>query len=486
MNTIWFPDLSATGDAGISCGPKYLTLAKAIRSAIVSEQLGIGERLPPVRELGWQLKVTPGTVARAYTKLTDEGLLEAAVGRGTFVAVPKPEPGPELKNPPTLTSKPDRLSAINVGVRPTLVPDRIDLLAPLLPDVGQEALIRQCYARMAQIPNDNLIRYPSQATEARARQAIFGWLKDVPLGRYASEDIVLAHGGQNAIMLILQTLLKDPNPVIFAEDLTYAGFRHAARLLRAGVVGLRCDSEGVRPDEFEAACKTYGPQVFCTSPEVHNPTTGFTGLARRQELADVARHYKCPILEDDCYHMQGSGLPTYRELLPDLGWYVSSLSKSLTPSLRVGFAIAPADMTQKLRRTAQFNHFGLSVTICDLTEMVLQSPDLAEIRRVLREQVNRYVRTAVNVLGGYDLKWSEDVPFLWLKLPRGWRASHFCRAAEKQGIRVRSADDFALLDGRAPHAVRITVNGQIPLETFERAMYVLEDLLNNPADLIEV
>ncbi len=468
MNTIWFPDLSATGS------PKYLTLATAIRDAIVSEQLAVGERLPPVRELGWQLKVTPGTVARAYTKLTDEGLLSAAVGRGTFVAEPTREPAPTMLQP------------VEVGVRPTHTAERIELLSPLLPDVGQESLIRQCYARMAQTRNDSLIRYPSQATELRAKQAIYGWLDTVQLGRFAPEDIILAHGGQNAIMLVLQTLLKDPKPMIFAEDLTYAGFRHAARLLRAGVVGLKCDRDGVRPDALEAACKTHGPQVFCTSPEVHNPTTGFTGLARRQELAEVARRYNCHVLEDDCYHMQGSGLPTYRELLPDLGWYVSSLSKSLTPSLRVGFALAPASKTHALRRAAQFNHFGLAVTICDLTELVLGSPDLAKIRNLMREQVNRYVRTAVNVLGGYDLKWSDDVPFLWLQLPRGWRASHFCRAAEKQGIRLRSADDFALLDGRAPHAVRITVNGQLPLEMFEGAMHTLEALLNNPPDLIEV
>lgn len=465
MNTIWFPDLSAGN------GPKYLALTNAIRQAIVSEQLQVGERLPPVRELGWQLKVTPGTVARAYSKLTDEGLLEAAVGRGTFVAGPKALP---QHNP------------VEIGARPTRVPDRIDLRSPLLPDVGQGALIRNCYDRMAQMPNDNLIRYPSQATEAGARIAIADWLKGVQLGRFDAEDIVLAHGGQNAIMMILQIVLKDPKPMIFAEDLSYAGFRHAARLLRAGVVGLKCDSEGVMPRELEAACRKYGPQVFCTSPEVHNPTTGHTGLTRRHELAEVARKYGCHVLEDDCYHMQGSGLPTYRQLLPELGWYVSSLSKSLTPSLRVGFALAPQGKAQTMRRTAHFNHFGLAITITDLTETVLQSPDLAKIRAAIVERVNSYVRIAVNVLGRYDLKWRDDVPFLWLKLPRGWRASNFCRAAEQQGIRLRSADDFALLDGRAPHAVRITVNGQIPLEAFERAMKVLEQLLDNPPDLIEV
>ena len=82
MDTIWFPDLS-TGS-----GPKYLRLVVAIQKAIEDRQISAGDRLPPVRDLAWQLKVTPGTVARAYSKLTDAGLLEAAVGRGTFVAEP--------------------------------------------------------------------------------------------------------------------------------------------------------------------------------------------------------------------------------------------------------------------------------------------------------------------------------------------------------------------------------------------------------------
>ena len=462
MNTIWFPDLSAAD------GPKYLALVAAIRRAIVSKQLAAGERLPPVRELGWQLKVTPGTVARAYTKLTDEGLLEAMVGRGTFVAAGAPVP---ITIDPVVSSP---------------KPDMIDLRSPLLPDVGQEQLIRRCYAQMAQTPDPALLQYPSPSTEQAARTSAHGWLQGAQIGRFGVDDVVLAHGGQNAIMLILQYVLKDPKPMIFAEDLTYAGFRHAARLLRAGVVGLKCDGEGVRPDALADACQTYGPQVFCTSPEVHNPTVGHTGLTRRQELADVARAYNCQVLEDDCYRIKGSGLPGYRELLPDLGWYVTSLSKSLSPALRVGFAVAPKGKTQALRRAAQYNYFGLSVPVCDLTHRMLSAPQAEALSDAILDRVNSYVRSAVNVLGGYDLNWRDDVPFLWLKLPRGWRASTFCRAAEKQGIRLRSADDFALIDGRAPHAIRIAVSGLIGLDHFNEAMQALERLLSNPPDLIEV
>ena len=66
-------------------GPKYRRLYDALDRAIRSGMLRPGARLPPVRELAWQLKITPGTVARAYQLATDDGLLEATVGRGTFV-----------------------------------------------------------------------------------------------------------------------------------------------------------------------------------------------------------------------------------------------------------------------------------------------------------------------------------------------------------------------------------------------------------------
>ncbi|PIE15195.1 MAG: aspartate aminotransferase [Rhodobacterales bacterium] len=454
MNTIWLPDLSQ------ATGPKYQQLIESIRAAIVSKQLQPGEKLPPVRELAWQLQVTPGTVARAYRTLVDQAVLSAAVGRGTYVAEPV--------TPPALPEN----------------PDMVDLSSPVLPDMGQDALIRSCYARMAQESGHNLTGYPGQNTEQGAKQAVYKWLSGADLGPYQADDITLTHGAQNAIMMVLQTTLQDPDPVILTEDLSYAGFRNAARLLRARIVGLKMDEGGIVPQSYEDACKAYGPQVLCTSPGVNNPTTCSTGLQRRQDIAGIARKYGGIILEDDSYFLESGGLPSYRALLPQQSYYVSSLSKPLTPSLRVGFALGPVGQCQKLQRTARYNHFGLALSVTDLAERVLNAPELPRIRVSLIARVNEYLRMAVNVLGSFDLKWREGVPFLWLKLPRNWRASNFCMAVEKQGVRLRSADDFALLDGRAPHAVRITINGRVRLDDFEAALFRIEKLLRNPPDSI--
>ena len=464
MDTIWFPDLSRCE------GSKYKALVDAIRNAIANDHLVEGDKLPPVRELGWQLKVTPGTVARAYTCLTTDGFLKAEVGRGTFVA--------GLKSQTIVPIQP---------YTPEEWPDEINLLSPLLPDVGQSEAIRDAYLKMADmLPDETMMRYPSTQRERPARQAVMNWISRLPLGVFDVDDIVLTYGGQSAILSVFQTVLKGAKPIIFAEDLTYSGFRHAAQLVRADVVSIACDSEGLLPDALEKACQQHEGQILCTSPEMHNPTAQRTNLTRRKEIAEIARNYDLQIMEDNCYSMSDTDLPSYRALLPHLTWYVSSLSKVFSPSLRIGYVVAPTGRAGDLSRTTQYSHFGIAKPVADLATLLLNSGKVDEIKTKMLGVLRARIKVAVNILGGFDLKWHEDAPFLWLSLPRGWRAASFCRAAEKEGLLVRSADDFALIDGRAPHAIRISVNAHISIACYEDALVRLRRILLNPPDQIEI
>lgn len=227
-------------------------------------------------------------------------------------------------------------------------------------------------------------------------------------------------------------------------------------------------------------------QVFCTSPEVHSPTLLRTGLARRKELAEVARHYRIQVLEDECYVLSGCDLPSYRALLPKQGWYVSSLSKNLSPSLRLGYLIPPKSASDSARRTSQHSFFGVSLPMTQLAAHLLGGGEARELANRIGARIATLVQIAVNQLGCFDLKWRQDVSFLWLSLPQGWRASTFCRAAEQAGVLIRSADDFTLLDGRPPHAVRIAVNGQVDPACFEAALGRLRQILSTPSSDIEV
>lgn len=462
--------------------PKYKAVVAMIRDQIAAGGLTVGEKLPPVRELAWQLQITPGTVARAYTVLTDSGVLHAEVGRGTFVSDPATTIDKESGELPLNLIEIDAVhhnAAVDFNA--------VNLFSPHLPDGGQAELICRLLGEIAQNPPSGIMHYPSRRSARPAREAMAKWLRGAPIGQIDPDDIVLSHGGQNAILLVFQTILRGRRPVVFVEELAYPGFRRAAELLRADVVPINCDKDGIIPEALAAAAERHPEaQVLCTSPEVHSPTCGFTPMERRLALVDVARKADLQILEDDCYRMGRAEGEGYRQLAPERGWYVSSLSKSVTPALRIGCAIGPRGMSGALHRSAEHGFFGLATPMLDLSAALLGNPQLPQIMEASRLGVERYVKIAVNTLGGFDLRWRHDVPFLWLKLPQGWRASAFCLAAEKEGVQIRAAEEFAGRDAQSPHAVRMAVNGGVSLGSFEAAMERLRRLLDNPPEEIGV
>ena len=160
MGTIW-PDSLPQAK-----GAKYTLVADVIRKAIDAKDLEVGVKLPPVRELAYKLGITPGTVARAYTILTDEGLLNAEVGRGTFVAPPKR---------PVL----DDVWSRQLYLLDERNDNNVSLFSPRLADMGQVALIRECLQKVAQGDPAMFLNYPTRDAYAGVRQAVGDWMDDL-------------------------------------------------------------------------------------------------------------------------------------------------------------------------------------------------------------------------------------------------------------------------------------------------------------------
>ncbi len=459
MDTIWRPELAQDG-------PKYLSLAQALREAIRVGTLAEGAQLPPVRDLAWSIKVTPGTVARAYQIVTQEGLLQATVGRGTFVAARLPRLGPVPPAPAERDNRP--------------VAGRLDLRSPNLPEVGQFVALADAMRRIAGKIDADWLDYTTQSAEHPLRAAVCQWLAARVLGAVGPQDIVLTHGGQSAISLILQCCLRGDRPVVLVEDLCYPGFRYAARLARAEVHGLELDAEGVVPDALEAACRRYGPQVLCLTPEAQNPTTARMSEARRAQIVSIARQYNLQIIEDECYSARFSDRPTLRALSPERVWYIGSLSKSLSAALRFGFVVCPTAMGEAGRLAAQQGYFALSQPVSALCLDLFQSGAADDIREKVMAEFAARSQIAVNVLGAYDIGWQSGLPFVWLNLPTGWRASTFARRAEDADVLLRQADQYAMVTGRAPNAVRMALAGDSSRVRLEAGLRRLAGLLASP------
>lgn len=460
-------DTSWANDLTQSPGPKYLALSRALREAIRAGRLPPGSQLPTVRDLAWALKVTPGTISRAYQIATQEGLLSATVGRGTFVAAAAPRLGPT--------------QSLAIDRDPARVAGKADLRSPRLPDVGQGAALAAALATATgSHQSADWIDYPAQGAEAPLRAALAGWLAGRDLGPVSADDIMLTLGGQNAIALIFQCVLRGDRPAVLIEDLAYPGFRHAARLARAEVHAIETDQHGLRPDALAAACRRHPAQVLCLTPEAQNPTAVAMPPARRAEIVEIARGADLQLIEDDCYSPAQCAAAAIRALAPERTWHVGSLSKTVSAALRLGWTICPAGMGHTGRLTAQHSFFALPRPVYDMALALIGSGAAGQLRGAVAQVYADQLQGLVRHLGGFDLTWQPGLPFAWLRLPSGWRASTFTRMAEAAGVLLRSADEFALVGGRAPNAVRIALNGQLDRPETEAACAILADLLRRP------
>lgn len=455
-DTIWPPNFAET------TGSKYIALIQSLRSAVRAGELKQGYKLPPVRDLAWQLGITPGTVARAYKLAAEEGLVETAIGRGTFVTGARAAediPAPLLN---------------------AAAPDMINLRAAQVHNVGQGNIIADALKQLTPENPTSYSLYPTDETEAPAKQAVSEWIGAGRAGRFTPDDIVLTFGAQNATILALQAVLHGPTPIFLTEALSYPGVRHAARLLRAKVIGVDMDEYGIVPEALERLLREHGAQALLTSADAHSPTATRTPLARRQQIVEIARKYRLQIIEDDSHCISWHRRPAYRELAPELGWYISGLTKSVSSALRFGYMIAPHEQADTARHVTQSSYYGLPQPMLDLCTHLLTSGKAEAIRRSIQKTIRTRLETAVNTLGRFDISYLEDLGFIWLKLPRGWRASAFVAACEKHHISIKGADEFAQPDGYSPNAVRIGLTPSIEEASFTRAIETLAALLSKP------
>ncbi len=177
-------------------------------------------------------------------------------------------------------------------------------------------------------------------------------------------DLIVTTGGQQVIDLVCKTLI-DPGDTIVAEAPTYPGAVPTFGAYQADVVQIEMDGEGMPIDELERTLdelQVQGrrPKFIYTIPNFHNPAGVTMSLPRRRRLVEVARERELLVLEDNPYGLlryEGQALPTLYSLdaangsdgtTSDLVIYLGTFSKILSPGLRLGWAVAPRPVLEKL------------------------------------------------------------------------------------------------------------------------------------------
>ncbi|HSS32303.1 MAG TPA: PLP-dependent aminotransferase family protein [Solirubrobacterales bacterium] len=170
------------------------------------------------------------------------------------------------------------------------------------------------------------------------------------------DDVIVTTGGQQAIDLICKTLV-DPGDVVICEAPTYPGAVPTFCSYQADVIQIECDEEGMRVEELEPLLeKLRGerrrPKFVYSVPTFQNPAGVTMSLARRQQLVELARAHELLVVEDNPYGLlrySGEPLPPLYQLDGgDFVLYIGTFSKILSPGIRLGWAVAPPPVMDKI------------------------------------------------------------------------------------------------------------------------------------------
>lgn len=442
----WLPDLASGSD-----GPKYLAIVDALEQAIRLGTLRPGERLPTQRDLAARLGVDLTTITRAYGLARDHGLIEGAGKLGSFV----------------------RNAASHAAGTAT---ETSGMILPPQPAFGLlgEAM-RTGMARLLKAGGSSpLLQYqpPGGAAHDRRQAALAFTARGMTSGE---GQAVLAAGGQNALHVILATVLA-PGEMLCLGGLAYPGVLASARRLGLRLHALPVDAGGIDPDALGAAARA-GAKALYIVPTNDNPTTATLDAERRRAVAAAARRHGLIVIEDDAYgQLPAEPLPPLAALAPERTWHIASVSKIVSPVLRVAHVRVPdgtdpAAFTQAIHETAVMP----PPINAALVTAWLRDGTFARLVEAVRAEGMARQRIAARHLAGTDHAAHPEGYHLWLRLAPSQSPSGLAALMRRAGLSVVSGEAFAI--GDAPRAVRLSIGGAIDHASLDRALARLGGLL---------
>ncbi|HTZ80119.1 MAG TPA: PLP-dependent aminotransferase family protein [Stellaceae bacterium] len=450
--TTWQPDL------GTQRRPLYRAIADALASDIRTGRLPVGTRLPTHRDLAWDLKVTVGTVTRAYAEAERRGLISGEVGRGTFVR-------------PAGTA-----GAVIHAIEPPTA-DFVDLSVNRPQTSGEAALLAKGLREIASGDSlETLLQYQPHAGRPVDREAGARWIARSGVATDA-EHVLVTQSGQNAVASVLSAVTQ-PGDTVACESLTYPGVRSAASLLNLRLAPVAMDGDGLIPESFAALCRSGSVKALYTLPTLHNPTATVLSSERRQAVVATARAHGVALIEDDVYgFLLEKAPPPFARLSPELGFYITSTSKSLAPGIRIGYVHAPTGALERVAAALRATVYMATPLMAALATRCIEDGTAERIVAAKRDETAERQKAAREILQNARLSGNPAAPHLLLWMPEGWRADTFESAARRQGVGVTPATAFWLGRNAPPNAVRLCLGTPAKRADLVRALQRIGALL---------
>ena len=441
--------------------PLYRQIYEQLREAILAGTLPESTRLPPERSLAGKLDVNRSTVVHAYRELVADGLIEQRVGSGSRVV-------PQLRG-----GQPERAAGVpwwvtlppwRVGEFPNVLGElaakqesgRISFVQGVAPDepspLGELA---KSFGRVGRDPRFVLSYGDSEGYEP-LRRAIAARMNARGATGVAPNNVIVLTGSTQGIAIVAQSL-AEPGDEIIVESPSYPGALQVFQINGLRAISVPVDDEGMRVDHVEAILRTRRPRFIYTMPSLHNPTSATMNADRRERLTTIARRAGVPIVEDDPYGplAPDAGKAPLAALAPDHVVYLSTFSKTIAPSLRVGWLVAPRTILERLLLRKQAYDMATSLYVQAAVADYLERGYDAHVEQ-LREELLLRRRLADDAIAEHwpaSLKVSRPSGgfYLWATTPRELRARALLDASERLGASFLFGEAFFANSGGDHH-----------------------------------
>lgn len=425
--------------------PLHQQITNYMKKKILIGEWTIGTKIPTQRNLAKLFQVNRSTIVIALEELAADGLIESKVGSGTRV----------INNTWSLlasTPPPDWISYVKSGIhKPNISiiqeinkaeadPNMIRLgTGELSPDL----LPTDKMGKILQFDNERSLSlgYMEPKGSLSLRKTASAYLRTKGI-EASPESILIVSGGLQALQLLSIGLLERGSTILH-ETPSYLNSVHVFQSAGMNLLGLPLDKEGLRCDSIGRMKRQHKAALLYTIPTFHNPTGTLMSERRRIELLEVCQKESLPIIEDDVYgDLWFESQPPKPLKANDTQGnvlYIGSVSKSLSPGLRIGWIVGPEPVIERLADIKMQTDYGSSSLSQYAVEKWLCSGLYEDFLKELKVELIFRRDFANQILKKYFSEvatWS--VPkggfYIWLRLQSGVSTRKLFDLALREGI----------------------------------------------------
>ena len=273
-----------------------------------------------------------------------------------------------------------------------------------------------------------------------------------------NDDLIIVSGAQQGIGLAATVLCNEGDTVI-CENPSFVGALNAFRACGANLVGVETDNDGMNVEKLEKALiENPNTKLIYLIPNFNNPTGRTMSLERRKAAYDLAKKYEVMILEDNPYgdlRFSGEDVDSIKKYDTDgLVIYCGTFSKVLAPGIRVGYVLAPSEITAKIVTAKQTLDVHTNIWAQQLCHRMLTATDfnkhIQNLKDIYRRKCNLMLSCMDELLDKrIEYTRTEGGLFIWCTLPEEVDMLDYCKRAVEAGVAIVPGTAF-LADKNTP------------------------------------